>query len=97
MFSATPAIVSTFPAMPDGALGVLAGSATVWPESEYRFHLTPNIFWAFLMLIVASDRRWVTSILAVTPYCLNALMTPLRLDDDAPYLLWSVDIDRYLP
>ena len=28
--SATPPIVSTLPLMPDGALGVLAGSATAW-------------------------------------------------------------------
>ena len=49
------------------------------------------------MVIVANDRRCVTSILAVTPYFLNALTTPLRLDEDAPYLLCSVDSDRYLP
>ena len=57
----------------------------------------PNIFWAFLMLIVALTRRWVTSTFAVMPYFLNALTTALRREDDAPYLLCSVDSDGYFP
>jgi len=59
--------------------------------------LTPKSFCAFLTLTVTNARRCVTSTCAVFPYCLNALITPLRFDDVAPYLLCSVDIDRYLP
>jgi hypothetical protein len=49
------------------------------------------------MLTVALARRCVTSTFAVIPCDLNAFTTPLRLDDDAPYLLCSVDSDGYLP
>ena len=27
----------------------------------------------------------------------NAFLTPLRFDFEAPYLLWNVDSDGYLP
>src|SRR4051812_36833936 len=98
-FNRTPAITSTLPLIPDGAFGVLTGSATYWPDCpvSYRSHLTPNIFCAFLMLCVTNARRCVTSIVGVLPYFLNALITPVRFEDEAPYLLCSVDSDRYLP
>lgn len=93
-----PATVSTLPFRPEGSFGVLTGSATCWPpEALYRFHLVPNILCAFLMLIVALTRRWVTSTLAVMPYCFNAFTTSLRREEDAPYLLCSVDSDGYFP
>ena len=59
--------------------------------------MTPKSFCAFLTLTVTNARRCVTSMWAVLPYCLKALITPLRFDEDAPYLLCSVDIERYLP
>ena len=46
---------------------------------------------------VAVARRWVTSIVALTLCFLNAFTTPLRFDDEAPYLLCSVDNDGYFP
>src|SRR3954468_3290478 len=49
------------------------------------------------MLIVALTRRWVTSTFAVIPLALNAFTTPLRFDEEAPYLLASVDSEGYLP
>ncbi len=78
--------MSTLPASPDASFGVSTGSATawlLWPVA-YRSHFVPNIFCAFLTLIVALTRRCVTSTVAVTPYVLNAPTTALRLDDVAP-------------
>src|SRR5690242_17131606 len=49
------------------------------------------------MLTVAVTRRWVTSTVAVIPFDLNALTTPLRFDEEAPYLLCSVESDGYFP
>src|SRR3954453_12921880 len=49
------------------------------------------------MLTVALTRRCVTSTFAVIPLALNAFTTPLRFDEEAPYLLASVDSERYLP
>src|SRR3954453_17212267 len=49
------------------------------------------------MLTVALARRWVTSTFAVIPLALNAFTTPLRFDDEAPYLLASVESEGYLP
>ena len=57
----------------------------------------PNIDCALPIDTVAVARRWVTSTFAVTPCFLNALTTALRFDDEAPYLLASVDSDGYLP
>ena len=57
----------------------------------------PNSFCALPIVGVALARRWVTSIVALTFCFLKALTTSLRFDDDAPYLLWSVDSDGYLP
>ena len=57
----------------------------------------PNSFCALPIVDVALTRRWVTSTVALTLCFLNALTTPLRFDDEAPYLLWSVDSDGYLP
>jgi hypothetical protein len=34
---------------------------------------------------------------AVIPLDLNVFTTDLRFEDEAPYLLWSVDSDGYLP
>ena len=61
--------MSTLPFSPEPSFGVLTGSATAWFFSPvaYRSHLGPNNFWAFLMLIVALTRRWVTSTVAFTP------------------------------
>ena len=39
----------------------------------------------------------MTSTVALTLCFLNALTTPLRFDDEAPYLLCSVDSDGYFP
>ena len=57
----------------------------------------PNSFCALPIDTVALTRRWVTSTVAVTFWALNALTTALRFDDEAPYLLASVDSDGYLP
>src|SRR5215217_477555 len=63
----------------------------------YTAHLVPNIFCALPIVTVAVTRRCVTSTVALTLCFLNALTTPLRFDDEAPYLLCSVDSDGYLP
>ena len=57
----------------------------------------PNIFWAVPIVIVVTTRRWNTSTVAVALYFLNAPVTALRRDDDAPYLLCRLEIDRYFP
>ena len=57
----------------------------------------PNSFCALPIETVALTRRCVTSTFALTLCFLNAFTTPLRFDDDAPYLLCSVDSDGYLP
>ena len=57
----------------------------------------PNSFCALPIVGVALTRRWVTSTVALTFCFLNALTTSLRFDEEAPYLLWSVDSDGYLP
>ena len=59
--------------------------------------MVPNIFWALPTLTVALTRRWVTSTFAVIPLDLNAFTTALRFEEEAPYLLCSVDSDGYLP
>ena len=59
--------------------------------------MVPNSFFALPIETVAVARRCVTSIVAFTLCFLNALTTPLRFDDDAPYLLCSVDRDGYFP
>ena len=77
---------------------MFTGSATVEPDDVLKMsHCVPNIFWALPTLTVALTRRWVTSTVAVIPLDLNALTTPLRFDEEAPYLLWSVDSVGYLP
>ena len=53
----------------------------------------PNSFCALPIVGVALTRRWVTSTVAFTFCFLNALTTSLRFEDEAPYLLWSVDSD----
>src|SRR5215210_2487505 len=84
--------------MPFGSFGVSTGSATFEPEPLlYTFHFVPNIFCALPTLTVALTRRWVTSTVAVMPFDLKVLTTDFRFDDDAPYLLWSVDSDGYFP
>ena len=57
----------------------------------------PNSFCALPIERVALARRCVTSTFAVTLCFLNAFTTPLRFDEEAPYLLWSVDSDGYFP
>src|SRR3954451_1816934 len=83
--SRVPATVSTLPAMPLGNLGVLTGMATCEPLLvTYTDHFVPKCFCALPIVIVAVARRWVTSIVAVTPNDLKALTTALRADDGAP-------------
>ncbi len=60
-------------------------------------HFVPNIFCALPTDSVALTRRWVTSTVALTLFDLKAFTTALRLDELAPYLLWSLDNERYLP
>ena len=59
--------------------------------------MVPNSFCALPIVTVALTRRCVTSTVALTFCFANAFLTALRLFLDAPYLLWKVDSDGYLP
>src|SRR4051794_11803005 len=96
---ARPAIVSTLPLNPEGSFGGLTGSADRAPVALLRYtcHCVLNIFWAVPIVIVATTRRWNSSMVVETLYFENAPLTSLRREDEAPYVLCTVDSDGYFP
>ena len=87
------------PAPPGRELRVFTGSAVLAPVELLRYlcQLVPNIFWAVPIVIVVTTRRWNASTVAGALYFLNAPVTALRRDFDAPYLLCRLEIDRCFP
>jgi hypothetical protein len=53
--------------------------------------------WIFSAVPAEPKHERYASTVAVIPSDLKVLTTDLRFEDEAPYLLWSVDSDGYLP